>query len=260
MITSSQNPKLQRLRRLIENRATRQAEGCFAVEGVRLCEEGYRAGWGIDLALYSPELSPRGRELVEQMRGAGDAVEEVEERLLRQATDTRTPQGLAVVFRAHALPLPAQPDFLILADNLRDPGNLGTLLRAASAAGAQGALLSAGCSDPWSPKVLRAAMGAHFRLPIRCFGWDELGALIGNMTLYAAEASPAAPTCWDADFLKPLILAVGSEAQGFSQELLARTHQSVRIPMPGGAESLNAAIAAGILLFEVVRQRWQKPG
>jgi TrmH family RNA methyltransferase len=163
------------------------------------------------------------------------------------------------------LPLPEQRDFVLIADNLRDPGNLGTLLRTAAAAGVQAVLLSPGTTDAFAPKVLRAGMGAHFRLPIFALPWEEMRAVCkpvqhasstsgASLQIFLAESSQGS-ACWDLDLRRPLALMVGSEAEGASPEARGMADTFIMIPMPGRSESLNAAIAAGILMFEIVRQR-----
>jgi RNA methyltransferase, TrmH family len=255
LITSSQNPKVQRLRALFSQRKEREVHGEFPVEGVRLFEEALTAGWKLRQALYTPELSQRGMELIARCRALGAEVEEVDPRVLKAAADTESPQGLVGVFAQRTLPLPVSLDFMIVADGLRDPGNLGTLLRTAAAAGAQAVLLTPGSVDPYSPKVLRAAMGAHFRLPVLELSWEELSqALKPACRVYAAGAGTGT-VCWELDLRGPLALVIGAEAEGIGPQMSALADGVVRIPMPGQTESLNAAVAAGILLFEVVRQR-----
>jgi TrmH family RNA methyltransferase len=254
LITSAHNPKVQRLRALLAQRKERQARGEFAVEGVRLFEEALAAGWEARLVLYSNELSARGLDLVEECRSLDGEVEEVDPRILKAAADTETPQGILGVFAQRELPWPLQADLLVAVDGLRDPGNLGTLLRSALAAGAQGVLLAPGSVDPFSPKVLRAGMGAQFRIPVREFAWDELAGLLGVCKLYTAEAGRGIP-CWDVDLRGPVALGMGAEAEGVSARLRELAAGAVMIPMPGKSESINAAVAAGVLLFEVVRQR-----
>ncbi|MGE5123438.1 MAG: TrmH family RNA methyltransferase, partial [Acidobacteriaceae bacterium] len=156
------------------------------------------------------------------------------------------------------LPLPAELDFLLILDGIRDPGNLGTILRTAAAARIQAVLLAPGNVDAFAPKVLRAGMGAHFRLPIHQLGWAHIEQLLagspGGMRIYLADAAGGIPYT-RADFRTPLALLVGGEAAGAGHEAFSLASEKVQIPMPGGSESLNAGIAAGILLFEVVRQR-----
>ena len=257
-ITSAQNPKIQRLRALLEKRKEREAQQACVVEGVRLVEEALAAGWPAQLVFYSGQLSARGQNLLAGLAAAGAELAELPEPLMKSLSDTGSPQGLLAVFGSRPAALPAQLDFAVIADNLRDPGNLGTLLRTAAAAGAQAALLSPGTTDAFAPKVLRAGMGAHFRLPVLHLSWDELRAACKDrpqpLRVLMAEAD-AGSACWAQDLRQPLALLVGSEADGPSAEGRALADQGISIPMPGASESLNAAIAAGILLFEVVRQR-----
>lgn len=261
-ITSAQNPKLQRVRALIDKRKQREEEQAFVVEGVRLVEEAIASGWQAELVLYTQDLSERGQKLVQQVRGSderrGTEVWEIAPRLMDGIAGTESPQGLLAVFSRRALPLPKTLDFVLICDHLHDPGNLGTLLRTAAAAGVQAALLSPGTTDAFSPKVLRAGMGAHFRLPVFHSSWEKIRAACKDrqppLNVLLAEAAEG-EICWNMDLRQPVALVVGSEAQGASREAAALADQAVTIPMPGKSESLNAAIAASILLFEVVRQR-----
>jgi TrmH family RNA methyltransferase len=255
VITSTQNPRVQHIRALVSQRKEREECGEFVVEGVRLAEEALASGWEARLVLYDAGLSARGLELVQRCRARGIPVEEAAPYVLKSAADTETPQGILGVFTRRELSLPARPDFLVVADGLRDPGNLGTLLRTAAAAGAQALLLAPGCADPFSPKVLRAGMGAHFRLPILSLDWDRLAELLKPACqVFVAQASEGTPA-WQLDLRRPIALVVGGEAEGAGPQARALADGLITIPMPGRSESLNAAVAAGILLFEVVRQR-----
>ena len=255
MITSVQNPRIQQVRALLSQRKEREETGQFAIEGVRLFEEAFSSGWEVRQVLYTAALSLRGLELIAACRARGVDVEEVAPQVLKSVADTENPQGILGVFMRRELPLPAELNFVVVADTLRDPGNLGTLLRSAAAAGAQVVLLSPGTVDAFSPKVLRAGMGAHFRLPLRGFAWTDLPALVKPACqVYTAEAS-VGTACWQLDLRGPIALVIGGEAEGVSPEARKLADGAVTIPMPGQSESLNAAIAAGILLFEIVRQR-----
>jgi TrmH family RNA methyltransferase len=260
MITSAQNQHVQRVRALARQRKARQQAGEFLVEGVRLVEEALQAGWPARLLLFSADLSPRGRALLDQARAGGCPMEELTPALMKSSADTESPQGILGVFARQERPLPRHPDFVVVADGIRDPGNLGTLLRSAAAAGAQAALLAPGVVDAFAPKVLRAGMGAHFRLPLREMGWDAIAAYLKpTCQVYLAEASQGS-ACWQLDLTRPLALVIGGEAQGAGPQARALADALISIPMPGASESLNAAAAAGILLFEVVRQRSQSRG
>ena len=259
MITSAHNARIQQVRKLLSRRRERRLQNLFVVEGVRLGEEAEKAGTEAEFVLIGASLSERGRLLADRFSQRGIPVEEVEETLLRSLSDTETPQGMLVVLPLPAAELPQPWDFLVVADNLRDPGNLGTLLRSAAAAGAHGLLVTPGTTDPFAPKVVRAGMGAHFRLPIRAATWDEIGALCQQRPGRAAQIlvanSGSGTSCWQTDLTVPLALVIGSEAEGAQPEARTYAGGAIHIPMPGQSESLNAGVAAGILLFEIVRQR-----
>lgn len=261
MITSSHNPKIQRIRALLGRSRERRQTDAFVIEGVRLTEELLASGWPAEFGLYSSNLSSRGQELVQRLAAKGVAVEETTREVIQSLSDTETSQGLLVVARMRELPLPVSLDFVLVLDALRDPGNLGTLLRSAAAAGVQAVLLAPGCVDPFSPKVVRSSMGAIFHLPLRSLGWDAISSLLktpkqgGPLCVYLAEAAQGLPF-WEADLRKPLAIIIGAEAAGPGAEARALADHAVHIPMRGKSESLNAAMAGSILLFEVVRQRY----
>jgi TrmH family RNA methyltransferase len=254
MITSSQNPRIKWLHALQGQARQRREEGAFVVEGVRLAEEALAGGWDARLVIYTEDLNERGRAVVEGFAARGAEVELVSDAVLRSASDTETPQGLLAALDWRAAPLPAHLDFVFIPDKLRDPGNLGTMLRTASAAGVQAVFLPPETTDAFAPKVLRAGMGAHFRLPIQVLGWDEIAKSIHGLNIYLALAGEGL-SYTEADFKSPLALIVGGEAEGASPQATRLSTARVHIPMPGGSESLNAAIAAGVLMFEALRQR-----
>lgn len=256
MITSTHNPKIQWVRALQNKPRQRREENAFVVEGVRLVEEAYLAGRQPVLLLYSSELDERGEKLVAGFAERGCPLEQVAEHVLRAASDTQTPQGILAVLPWEDLPAPEQPDFVFIPDGVRDPGNLGSMLRTAAAAGVALAWLPPRTVDPNAPKVVRAAMGAHFRLPLRQMDWEQVAQESRRLglTLYLADAQ-GGEAYTAADLRQPLALVVGGEAEGASAAALRAVEGRVHIPMPGRSESLNAAAAAAILLFEVVRQR-----
>jgi TrmH family RNA methyltransferase len=261
MLTSVRNPKVQRLRALQSRAKRRREAGSFVVEGVRLAEEALAAGWELRLGLYTEGLSARGQTLVEQLRAQDVDLELVSPEVMAAASDTQTPQGILLELAQRELPLAEQPDLLLVADQLRDPGNLGTLLRSAAAAGADGALLAPGCADAWAPKVLRTGMGAHFALPIHSLDWNAVRDLCSQHSLQVYYAEAGQGLSYDAaDLTRPLALILGGEADGPGPEARALAKSAIHIPMPGRAESLNAATAGSLLLFEAARQRRAKEG
>jgi hypothetical protein len=176
------------VRALLEKRKEREAQQACVVEGVRLVEEALAAGWPAELVLHSGQLSARGQELLDELAAAGAELAEVPEALMDSLAGTERRRACWPCLARAAWRCPVL-DFALIADNLRDPGNLGTLLRTAAAAGAQAALLSPGTTDAFAPKVLRAGMGAHFRLPVLHLGWDEIRALCKDRPQRAARAA-----------------------------------------------------------------------
>ncbi len=259
MISSAHNVKIQLARTLMGRPKDRRKENAFIVEGVRLIEEAEAAGWPFRYGLFTEELSPRGQALIQRLGEKGILCEEVSIALLKTISETKHSQGILAVLELSQLPIPEGLSFGLILDSIRDPGNLGTLLRAAAAAGAEAAFLSPETTDPFAPKVVRAGMGAHFHLPIQELSWEEIGRRMTGLNIFLAEMDAPIP-CWQADFQSPLALLIGGEAEGASQQARQLRVQPVSIPMPGKAESLNAAMAGGILMFEVVRQRkYQTP-
>jgi TrmH family RNA methyltransferase len=255
MITSPQNPKLKLVRALQGRPKERREEGAFLAEGVRLVEEALAADWPIRFVLYASGLSPRGEALLERMGASGLEVDEVSGDLLQAVSETETSQGIMAVLELTALPLPDFPSFILIPDQIRDPGNLGVLIRTAAAAGVQSVLLPPETADAFAPKVVRAGMGAHFRLPVQAMEWDEIEQVCTQPNLRVFLANMNGQSCWETDLRGPLALIVGGEAEGASEQARGLANASVSIPMLGEAESLNASVAGAILIFEVVRQR-----
>lgn len=256
MITSNQNAKLKLIRALQGRAKERREAGAFLAEGVRLVEEALSAGWPFRFVLHNSQLSERGRELVDRLEGLKVDVEEVEDALLESISDTETSQGILAVLE---LPGPELPNieslnFVLVPDQIRDPGNLGALIRSAAAAGAQAVFIPPETADAFSPKAVRAGMGAHFRLGVYSLDWDSIRAYSGGLTVFLADAG-GQTSCWAADFRAPLVLIVGGEAEGASESARKMAGVLVNIPMPGKIESLNVAAAGAVLMFEVVRQR-----
>ena len=261
VITSTRNPKIQDIRALQSRAKRRREAGAFIIEGIRLAEEALAVGWQVQLALYTGDLPERGQRILRRLRDAKVPLEEVSADVMAAASDTPTPQGLLLQLPAGTLELELKLDLVLVLDAIQDPGNLGTLLRSAVAAGAGAALLGPGCADAFSPKVLRAAMGAHFTMPILEWNWGQIGDLLSQreLPLYLAEVS--AGQRYDlVDMTQPIALLVGNEAHGPGDEARLLAHDGVHIPIPGDAESLNAAVAGSVLLFEAARQRRAKAG
>jgi len=185
----------------------RREENAFVVEGVRLVEEAVTSGWKFQFALYSDGLSERGQDLVKMLSAHRIDVEEVAGDLLQKLSDTETPQGILAALKLATLPLPEDPNFILIPDQIRDPGNLGTLLRTATATGVQAIFLPPETTDAFAPKVVRAGMGAHFRVPIHEMSWDEIrehtSVAHPLMPIYLADMDGT--SCWESDLRKSLL-------------------------------------------------------
>lgn len=253
MITSTTNERVKFVRAL-SRRKTRQQEGRFVVEGIRLAEEAWRANVRPDFVFYTADLAQRGKELVERWHASGVVCLEVSPGVMKASSDTESPAGLLAVIPFADKLLPHSPTLCVIADGIRDPGNLGTLLRTASAAGADSVLLGPGTVDVYNSKVVRAAMGAHFHLPIRTMTWPAIGSRLPNIQVWLADAHGKMPY-FEVDWTAPSALIIGGEAEGSGPESEQFAAGRVSIPMHHEAESLNAAVAAAVILFEAARQR-----
>lgn len=259
MISSSQNQKIKLARSLAGRSRERRAAGAFIAEGLRLVEEALAADWPFRFVLHTEELSDRGRRLLKRIQERGIEADSVKGGILQALSDTETTQGILAILDSSALSIPTTASFILILDSIRDPGNLGTLLRTADAAGVQGVLLPPETTDAFAPKVVRAGMGAHFRLPIQAMDWDEIHRLTDSLSLSVYLADMHGRSCWEMDFRGPLALIIGGEAEGATGHARQLAAQAVSIPMEDRAESLNAAVAGSILMFEVVRQRSAAP-
>jgi RNA methyltransferase, TrmH family len=259
IIRSRANPLVKRLRALKE-RASRA--DLALLEGFTLVEEALGAGASIVEAAFTPRAAgtARGREVTGQLRARGVPVRLVEESILGSLSETATSQGLLALARRPSFDeetLYAGQPLIVVAGGLQNPGNVGALLRAAEAAGATGAYLSAGTADPLSWKALRGAMGSAFRLPH--FGGLAIEEVLARLrrrgvTTLAAVAK-GGERYGAIDMTGPVAFVLGQEAGGLPGDTAARTDRRITIPMGGDAESLNVAVAAGVLLFEAARQR-----
>jgi RNA methyltransferase, TrmH family len=256
MITSNQNPKIKFVRSLFGRSKERRDAGAFVVEGVRLVEEAINANWPIQFILFDESLSERGKSTVESLRSKEADVEEVSTGVMQSLSETESPQGILAVLSFHQIPTPETLNFVFIPDQISDPGNLGTLLRSAVASGVQVVIVPPDTTDIFAPKVLRSAMGAHFRLPIHSLTWSEIEKRISGLQVYIADM--AGQSCWETDLRGPVALVIGSEANGASESARKLAAGSLSIPMVKDVESLNAAVAGSVLMFEVVRQRSNK--
>ncbi|MHB8645521.1 MAG: TrmH family RNA methyltransferase [Thermomicrobiales bacterium] len=260
-MTSVHNPTIVATRSL-HRRKNRREQGAFLIEGVRLIRDALTARAAIRKIILCPEfLGERESGLRADISAVLDASQilTVAPAVMRSLTETETPQGAMAVADLPDAPLPifnARDGFVLVLDGVRDPGNVGTLLRAAAAAGCDAAVTISGTADAFAPKVVRSAMGAHFRLPIYAdIEWTAIRLALAPLPkVYGADG--ASPMMYDAvDWTRGCAVIIGNEDRGLSAEAHASSHGTVGIPMARGVESLNAAVSGAIILFEVVRQR-----
>lgn len=267
-LITSPNNRYVKLARSLQDRSWREKKGFYIVEGIHLVEEALQAGTPLEVILYSRRIftTPRGEKLVAGLQRAGYQCLAVTEELMASISTTMTPPGIVAIvpipekslaaLLAEDRPHSTTP-LLVIAAGIQDPGNLGTIWRTALGAGATGLILTRGSVDPYNPKVVRSAMGATFRLPVVCGVEPALLAReLREARLKLVVAEVGAPlTLWQVDLRPPLALIVGSENHGPGPELLAAATDRVGIPLVGPVDSLNAAVAAALLLYEALRQR-----
>lgn len=249
IITSRTNPLLSRVRKLNSRRAFRRAEGAFAAEGPKLLGEALR--WGGELEAVICAAGVPLPELPAQVR-----VAEVGDALLASIADTQSPQGIVFICKGKSLTVPdrlAGRRYLLL-DGVQDPGNVGTIWRTADAFGADGLILCGGCTDPWSPKTVRATMGAVFRLPVYECALEAAaeGLERAGLPLYATALREDTEDVRRVDLGRGAVI-IGSEGRGVSREALSLCGRTIKIPMSPRCESLNAAVAASVILWEMAR-------
>jgi TrmH family RNA methyltransferase len=262
LISSRSNPRVKQLRAAFAGQA-RLSGGLVAIEGEHLVFEAMRSGLPFKTIFLSeraalPDWLPRSVELIE-----------LSDEVFSSVVDTQSPQGIAAMLvpptweiesacsskqGSYASPL------LLIAAGLQDPGNLGTLIRSAEAFGATAVLTTPGTVNPWNQKALRASAGSVFRVPVIACAPSDLSFLKQRgLRLFAAIADDPAhamsTSLAESDLAQPCALLIGNEGAGLTAELLALADQRISIPTPGPVESLNAAIAGSLLLYEASRQR-----
>ncbi len=243
-ITSLKNPKVTAWKAL-KDRKGRRESGCFLVEGRKMVEEALASAFDVETVLVQ-----EGMELPD---GLTMPVYELPAHVLAAVCDTKTPQGIAAVVRMKEQS--ALGKHIVVLDGVQDPGNVGTIIRTADAAGLDGVLLSTQCADVFSPKVLRATMGSIFRMNLRTTddlpgeltklrekGYSILSSQLDGTPFYEREK-----------VAERFALIIGNEGNGVSEQVQQTATHQVRLPMRGGAESLNAAIAAAIMMYELMR-------
>lgn len=256
--------RVRRIRRLLAQRSARRSEGAFVVEGVSVLDAALAGVADIEALFAAPEADTECPGLLERAAGQGIVVHRLGPGVLERVAGTVTPQPVLAVARRHPPSLgevaagsAPEPRLLVVGVDVRDPGNGGTLIRSAEAAGAHGVVFCRGSVDVTNPKTVRASAGALFHVPVveDCDPQEVLAVLgdLGLMRIAAVAHGGERPD--RVDLSGPLVLVFGNEAHGIPADLLEAVDTRVTIPMPGRAESLNLGMAASILLYEARRQR-----
>jgi RNA methyltransferase, TrmH family len=267
VITSAANPLVKRVRAL-GDRKSRRREGAFVVQGIQPVWQAVEARADIEALLVAPDLLRHSGalDMVAAQEAAGVRVARLTGELFGRISDRDGPAGLAAIVRAAPLTLGALAvpgDAVIVAlHTAGNPGNVGTIIRTASAAGAAGIILIGPSADPYDPAAVKASMGALFTVPVATVesGSEFLAWAAARRVCVAATSARASVSCWEARWELPMVLLLGSEGAGLPDDLLDGADLRVAIPMTGTAESLNLAVAAGILLYEVRRRTWAVAG
>lgn len=254
MISSLQNPLVKGWRALNKSRAERMQAGLFLAEGDHLAGEALKEGKALAL-LLAAECQEKYTHLLRAAQGL--PVYLLSEHVMRAICDAKTPQGAAALCAYPREDAPLSGDWLVALDGVQDPGNVGTLLRTMDAAGFHGMLLDEKTADPYGPKALRASMGAVFRVPAaRC------GDLPGRLAQLAAQGYDilAGDLKGEPFYRRPptkakACIVIGNEGAGISPAVLETATRRVKLPMAGGAESLNAAVAGSIMMYDLLRER-----
>ncbi len=259
-ITSKDNVKVKYVKKLASNASFRKKENRFIIEGIRLCYDAFLSSVDIAETYYTDYSLVKHQEKIRKIINYSKKSYKVSEDILKNISDTKNPQGIVCICKeldklSNLDKINSVGRFIIL-ENIQDPSNLGTILRTAEAIGINAVIMSNDCCDIYNPKVLRGSMGSIFRLKIYCS--DNICNTIKtlkfkNILTYAAVADGSADSIVNKDFKVPTAIVIGNEGNGLTQNVINACDEAVTIPMPGKAESLNAAMAAGIMMWEMMR-------
>ena len=250
IVSSRKNANVRVLRQVLREKQFRDEHGVFAAEGDHLCGELVRAGFKVTYAAYTEKAAAKYPETAAMLTEKADTVIVITEELSEYISDTKSPQGIFAAAEIRGSTLDKNARKIVVLDGVQDPGNVGTVIRAAEALGADGAVLVNGCADILSPKTLRASMGSVFRLPVINADNDSLPKLLSGFAVYGAMLDSTAKRLGEEKFPEKTAVVIGSEGAGISAEVAELCDEKIYIPIKG-AESLNAAMAAAIIMWEL---------
>lgn len=256
MLTSLQNPLVKQMRKLHRAKERREQQ-LFLLEGTHLLEAACHAGCELVTLCFTQDWQRRYPHLWEQASQKTQRTELVSPEVLRAIATTVEPDGVVATMQQSALPTPNFTSLGLVLDTIQDPGNLGTMIRTAAAVGVDGILLSHDSVDPDHPKVLRASAGQWFQVPMAVS--SDLATDLSHYQQQGMQVVATLPaarlTYWEVDLCRPTLILLGNEGAGLSTAVAALADVAVTIPLHPGVESLNVAIAAALMLYEVKRQR-----
>lgn len=267
MITSMSNPRMKEVQQLLKKAKVRRESGLFAVEGIKMFREA--PGDRIEKVYVSSSFlgDASNQKILEEkgLKADDEKLQEVDDRVFKSLSDTVTPQGVLCLVKQEECRLEdmlasgeeGSEPFLMVLEDLQDPGNLGTIVRTGEGAGVSGIILSRNCVDLYNPKVIRSTMGSIYRMKVCCV--DSVAGILPKLhecgvKSYAAHLE--GENFYDQeDYRQGTAILIGNEGNGLSEETSRAAGCLIKIPMAGQVESLNAAMAAGVLMYEVSRQR-----
>ncbi|MGF1492888.1 MAG: TrmH family RNA methyltransferase [Microcoleaceae cyanobacterium] len=256
MLTSLQNPLVKQIRKLHQAKGRREQQALL-IEGTHLLEEAWETGYPLTTICATQNWQEKHSALWQQVTDQVDRAETVNEFVLEALATTVHPDGVIAVGPQQSSAIPQKPSLGLALETIQDPGNLGTMMRTAVAAGVEALWISKDSVDIHNPKVLRASAGAWFRVPIKVCSdlAAELQSYRDQGIQIAATLPTASLTYWDMDFRQPTIVLLGNEGAGLSASLIELADHQVQVPLQAEVESLNVSICAALLLYEVQRQR-----
>ncbi len=262
-IITSESNNLIKMAKSLHKKKGRKEFNCFFIEGVRLVKDCIISNGNIHSIIYSDMLHKvnEGRELYKLISQKGYKTYKTTDKIMKLISDTNNPQGIFAItkykFNSVQEILKKKDNFILILDRVQDPGNMGTIIRTADALGANGIIISKGCVDVFNPKTIRATMGSIFHMPLLYS--DDIQSLLrtlkkNGISIMSTDLRTD-KFCYNIDFNTDFALVIGNEANGLKDDILRESDLLIKIPMVGKAESLNAAMAAGIVMYEASRQR-----
>lgn len=258
LISSKDNPTVKQAHKLLGSAHERKSKRMYIIEGQRLCGDALISGAAIETLFFTEEAQARSADLIECLAAEAKNTVMLTQELFEKVSDTKTPQGICCVCKMpedNAVEIKQDGRYIAL-ENISDPSNMGTILRTAEALGFDGAIISTDSCDVYNPKVLRGSMGAVFRLPV--FHTDDFPKFMQEckgrgMRPIAAVPDRNAVNITSVRFFKGVLMCIGNEGAGLTEDTIRSCGEKVTIPMTGRAESLNASISAAILMWEMSR-------